>query len=213
MSMPLMPGLVGEDAAANPAAPAGDLTSLLDSLDDGVAEELASKSAAAAEAGELGGDEAGETPADEASETPEQQAAEAAAGTEMHDPASMLTAAEAAVGETASALEQLEQLRSEAEEHEDAGLDLASLDEAQDAIEQAQKEAEEARDECEKAGDDLQACAEASARAEAAAEKARAALDKAKADIAAASDQAAAENGPPEEVQAMQAWASKVLGG
>jgi len=229
MTMPLMPGLMGQGAAAA-GAPAGDegggsLAELLKALPPDELTALVADADKAKEAGDLEGylpdagaepdaaasEEAAESPADEAAETPEEQAQEDAAGTEQHDAEAFVTTIESVASELEAMQDQLDAAVDDAKERDldvDGDKDVAkAIKDATKAVASAQKDAEKAVKK-----EDVQAAAAAADEATQALADAQAAFDEYNAAVEAAAGEAAAAEGEgeaPPEAKAMKAWASR----
>lgn len=211
MAMPILPGLVGEDAAGEsegeqPALPEGqpaDLTAVFDSLSEEDVADLTSQAAEAYDAGELDEimgappEEGEETAADEAAESPEDQAAEAAAGTEQHDAATYATEIETRASELEMLDSQMEELLAAVKESDEG--DPKPVEEAQEAIQAALDACEENIEKATAAVDDndIDAAAEACAAVDDLYKRALAAVEVAKAK--AREQSLDAEPGEPDE--------------
>lgn len=218
MSMPLMPGIVGEgagEAAAQPDAVAA-LVEILDLLSDedvaalaggGEGEAPPEAPAEAPAEGGAAGAEAMTEPAAGGAEGETEEGAE-----EEVDLAPVQTGAEAAVEEVAASVTQLEELQAQADENKKQGADPAAVKDLLKQAEGEQKAVEKAKDDCAKRADkgDVQGATECGIEAQRCADKAAALVEQARGLVGATKPEKGAED---PDAEAMRLWSERVMGG
>lgn len=218
MTMPLMPGLVGEENEGGGDAGGGGgieaLVAMLDELDDATFQALADELGGGGEAEAAPEGEApteGESPAPVEGEAPAE--GEMAEGEEGEvDLAPVETDANASVEEVGAGLSQLESMLEQAKENEDAGADVKSVEELVSLAEDEQKNVEDAAKECAdyaKKGD-VEGATECGITARRSAEKVAHFVEQAKGLVGPTKPGKDSEDS---EAEAMSIWSERVMGG
>jgi len=204
MTMPVMPGLVGESGNAEDGGGGDAVAALIDVLDSIDEAQLA----------ELTG--AGEPPAEGEAPPAGEAAPPPPAGEEGEPPPvdldPVLTGADAAVADVESVFAQLDELLAQAEENQKLGADPKGVQKLIDLVDDAKKECNDYAADVAKAvkKEDVQAATEAGVLAQRCADKVRGLLEQARPLAAATKPGKDAED---KDAEAMRIWSERVLQG